>query len=773
MKRKVAFVGLIIIVFLTGVLFKNLSYASTKNLDLLKAQYPDYEVIEIKVKEDEEPDENTTSNEIGNETTNETENETSNETGNETTNETGNETSNETGNETTNETGNETSNETGNETTNETGNETTNETSNETSNETTNETTNTVVNPTTEEPEEIYYDITDKVRAACNGASSTHKILIHIPSGTYYINNLVINNSYLAIVAEDDTILISDTSVERMIRIADSSNIMIYGGTWNANYKAQNGIEITNVKNLSIEKVNIQNTNKHGVALYNQSNANIKNIKVKNVNEYGVYIQNSTSSIENSEILYSNSSGIGASNSKNLRIENVTIQNSAKYGMVFYSESNANIKNVKVNKNKDYGIYNQNSTLTIQNSEITYNNCSGIAGTGSKTKLYIKNNKINNNGQNPRKTAAGELGHGVAIQEGTYGEINNNIINNNRVCGISVTTGNAKAIISNNQIFKNGRHGIGARDLTNMTITGNNIYSNSYNGIMLTDRSVANLTKNYLRYNARFGMSIGLKSTVTSTENNISYNTDSNITVNDVSSVLNITNKNIISYSKNNNGINVTGSATLNITGKNNTICNNAHHGISIISKDGKVNLKGKDNTIKNNKGAGIYAEKSQNIKLTGATTICNNNTSGIIIYGAKVTAKNLILKKNAQFGIAVRSKGNLTISKCTVQNNKAYGIHVVDKGTKAKIESNTITGNKNAGINIDKKAKVSNISNNTLKKNGDKAIRVNSAEVTKIDKNKIKKHGKYGIYMKKSKVKTIKGNKFYDIKKKNQIYKA
>ena len=80
---------------------------------------------------------------------------------------------------------------------------------------------------------------------------------------------------------------------------------------------------------------------------------------------------------------------------------------------------------------------------------------------------------------------------------------------------------------------------------------------------------------------------------------------------------------------------------------------------------------------------------------------------------------------------------------------------------------------NKDAGINVDKKAKVSSIYKNTLKKNGDKAIRVNSAEVTKISKNKIKKHGKYGIYMKKSKVKTITGNKFYDIKKKNQIYKA
>ncbi len=37
MKRRVEVVVLIIIVFLTGVLFKNLSYASTKNLDLFKS----------------------------------------------------------------------------------------------------------------------------------------------------------------------------------------------------------------------------------------------------------------------------------------------------------------------------------------------------------------------------------------------------------------------------------------------------------------------------------------------------------------------------------------------------------------------------------------------------------------------------------------------------------------------------------------------------------------------------------------------------------------
>ena len=547
------------------------------------------------------------------------------------------------------------------------------------------------------------YDLADEIRKVSRGIDG--KLLIHIPSGTYTINNTAIFSN-TAIVAENDTIIKSTENAERIIRIADSENILIYGGIWNADFKSQNCIEFNNVKNL--------------------------------------------------------------------KIENVTVQNATKYGMVFYNGTNASINNVKVKNNKDYGVYSQNSIITVQNSEITYNDCSGIAATGATAKIYVRNNKVNNNEQNPRGTDEGQTRHGVAVQEGAYGEISNNTINNNKVCGISVSSGNATAVISNNQIYNNVRHGIGARIQTNMTVTDNNIYGNSYNGIMVADRSNATLKNNTIRENACFGLSVGKTTTANSEGNNISDNKDSNITVNSESSVLNITNNNTINNSKGNNGINVTGSATLNITGSNNVISGNSHHGISVTSKDVKVNLTGNGNTIKNNKGAGVYVEKSQNIKLSGKTTIKSNKTSGVIIYGAKVTAKNLTIKSNSQYGVAVRQKGNLTITKSTVKSNKDYGIHVVDKGTNAKIENNTISYNKNVGINVDKKAKVSSIYKNELKKNGDKAIRIcNSAEVKKIKKNNIKKHSKYGIYIKKAKAKTITGNKFSSIKKKYQIYKA
>ena len=263
-------------------------------------------------------------------------------------------------------------------------------------------------------------DITEEIRRISREAlNENKKVLIHIPSGTFVINNTAIFSN-IGIVAENDTVLVSNESAERMIRIADATNVMIYGGTWNANSKSQNGIETNNVKNL--------------------------------------------------------------------KIENVSVQNATKYGMVLYKGTTANIKNVKVKDNNNYGIYCQESIATIENSEITNNDCTGIACAKTNAKVYIKNNKVNNNGQNPRKTEEGYLGHGVGIQDGAYGEINNNIINNNKVCGISVSSSNecgtSKVNISNNKIYNNGRHGIGARKKTEMTVVGNEIYSNSYDGII-------------------------------------------------------------------------------------------------------------------------------------------------------------------------------------------------------------------------------------------------------------------------------------------------
>ena len=111
-------------------------------------------------------------------------------------------------------------------------------------------------------------DISDQIRRLSKNASSTNKVLIHIPSGEYTLNDVAIYSN-TAIVAEDGSIIKSTETKQRIIRIADSENVLIYGGTWNADSKSQNGIEINNVKNLKIENVTVQNATKYGMVFYN------------------------------------------------------------------------------------------------------------------------------------------------------------------------------------------------------------------------------------------------------------------------------------------------------------------------------------------------------------------------------------------------------------------------------------------------------------------------------------------------------------------------
>ena len=147
------------------------------------------------------------------------------------------------------------------------------------------------------------YDIADEIRKVSRSTLETGRLLIHIPSGTYTINNTAVFSNTV-IVAENDTIIKSTENAERIIRIADSENILIYGGTWNANSKSQNGIETNNVKNLNIENVTVQNATKYGMVFYNGTNASINNVRVKNNKDYGVYSQNSTITIQNRKQYY-------------------------------------------------------------------------------------------------------------------------------------------------------------------------------------------------------------------------------------------------------------------------------------------------------------------------------------------------------------------------------------------------------------------------------------------------------------------------------------
>lgn len=539
-------------------------------------------------------------------------------------------------------------------------------------------------------------------------------VMIYIPSGTYYLsddNNLVVHsNTYL--ISENDTNLIKEKNTKNsIIRTRESentANIYIYGGNWDSNNNGKNGIEILNSLNVKIQNLNVKNGAKNCINI----------------------------------------------NKSNVEIDNINILNSKESGILINKNSTVKIKNSSICKNKQYGICVVDSVLNANNNgnnNISQNDWSGISATGKNTEVYLHKNKILNNGINPKSTKDGQVGHGIGISEGAYANINNNIIKDNKECGISIFD-NSKTKINNNVISNNGRHGIGARKKVNLSqINNNNISYNNYNGILLSDSSKAVLTKNTINNNKNIGLSVVDKSNAKLNSNDISYNKNSNISVS--------------------NGDKKTAGAKITLN-SNNTINNSKKHGI-VLSGNNLVEILKDGNQINNNNKNGISISDKSKLVINKKTTLKNNKVNGIYIKNSEANIKNVTITKNGKYGVCIENGGYLKISKSKINNNKNYGINISGKGTTARISENEINNNKKIGIMINNKAKVKSIEKNSLNKNGEVAIMLKkSSKAEKIQNNKITNHTKYGIASYKSTIKNVKNNKFKNPKAKKSIYK-
>ena len=555
---------------------------------------------------------------------------------------------------------------------------------------------------------DITNELNDYTEYARKNASETNRIMIYIPSGTFKVGGMITVPNYTTIVAEDDTTVVKNSNAEySILNIWNSEKrIHIYGGKYDANYSGRYGIDIYNCGDTLIE---------------------------------------------NLEIINSSSLGLSISNSK-ATLNNVNSSYNGKHGIGIYDKSTVNIKNSKTLKNKSHGVNVENSILYANSTEndFSYNDLSGVSASNN-SKIYLKNNKIDNNGQKPAGTDDGKVGHGIGINTGSYAEIINNSINGNSQCGISIFNNSKKeVVVSNNKINNNGRHGIGARKNIYLKSVSNTVNGNNYNGILLSDNSYGVINDSKVSDNANLGVSVVDYSEATLENCEFYKNAQSNVSTSGKSSKITMYSNNYISSSKKSNGISVSGTSSLKIVGDN--------------------------NVSKYNSGSGIcVSDRGASVTITGKTYLESNSVSGLVVYGKSANIKNIYSANNGQFGVSIRNKGSLTLTNSTIKGNKIYGVHVVDSGTKAKIEKNNIYKNKSAGINVDKKATATSIYKNELNKNGNMAIRVcNSAKVSKIKNNTIKKHNKYGIYVaKKGKISKVTGNKFKSIKKKNQIYKT
>ena len=517
----------------------------------------------------------------------------------------------------------------------------------------------------------------------------------------------------------------------------ENSTVVISNSTLNNN--TDKGIRIITNSNATLNSVSASNNN-GGIRLIDSKLVADK-ITVLNNNDDGIYVKNSNFNISNSEIGKNKTNGINI-NDATAEVKNIKSYENGAAGVRVYN-STTKINDSSLYNNKEHGVSVSNgANLTIRNSKIYNNNWCGISSNGTNTKSYIYYNEIYGNGVNAKATDEGELGHGVGVFEGAYSDIQNNNINNNKVCGVS-GFGNIKIDVLSNKINNNGRHGIGLRkDVTINAIRNNEISSNGYNGILASDNTKGSIESNTITKSGQYGVS-SVSSVISLTKNRITYNKKTNLGVADKSTVT-LGNENYIENSSKEHGITVTEKSTLNVNGTNNKIQYNKKNGISLTG-DSTLNM-----LVKN--------------------TVYKNGQNGISVVDSTANIKSVKIRANSKNGVYVsksKSKSKLTISKSTVSENTKDGIYVYGKSNTASITSNTVENNKGCGIVITNKASASDISSNKVNKNKSKGIMVReSSTVNKINKNNINSNKDYSIAIYNSKVSkeifknTIKSNK-------------
>ncbi|MFA9376828.1 MAG: right-handed parallel beta-helix repeat-containing protein [Lachnotalea sp.] len=362
-------------------------------------------------------------------------------------------------------------------------------------------------------------------------------IVIYMPSGKYKLTSpiklsstrsLSYNNIHL--IAEKDTVVSAGKKMRSLVEIQKNSNVSLLGGKWDGCNKTTYNIKI-----------------------YNATDITVSECSITRAREKGIHISGSTANVDK-----------------------IKAYKNGVYGVSLGSNANVTMKNSKVYSNGKYGVVVGSSILHMENgnNKIYKNKSTGVSVSNSSAELYASGNSFTKNGSKGN-------GHGIGIAAGAYGEITNNVIENNNQCGISVFS-KAKAVVTNNSIKNNGRHGIGAAEGITLTAENNTITGNKWHGIMVRDKGTGTITNNVLSKNSVAGLCVEKSS------------------------------------------------ATVD----GNTMYKNKSNGIYAVAA--KISMS--NNKITKNKAFGIYTSDRSKVKVVSGNVIKSNSKGDIDGSGSKVT---------------------------------------------------------------------------------------------------------------------------------------
>jgi len=215
----------------------------------------------------------------------------------------------------------------------------------------------------------------------------------------------------------------------------------------------------------------------NGIRLQGPFYAGVKNVLVRNTASNGIIVRAGDIAIENSTVEYAGGSGLVLGRAASARIfNNSHFRNSHFAGIYAQNNSTFTVNGGTVSDNEGHGItVDYGSDGTINNVEI-FNNVTGILVSTSHASVG-GGNFIHDNRE-----------HGVLAQAGAVLGVNGTRVKHNGQIGVFGYLG-ATVVMGGNEITDNGESGVFCLNDCTLQISGDRINGNAHHGVGVQRRS--------------------------------------------------------------------------------------------------------------------------------------------------------------------------------------------------------------------------------------------------------------------------------------------
>lgn len=549
------------------------------------------------------------------------------------------------------------------------------------------------------EPQNVYYgstgsnkngvDATDikndkfDIQCALDMASADHKLVVHFPTGNYYLSNSLYIHSNTTLQFDNNAVLVRNSN----------SDVGVASGTTDRLGVNHNILKIAPYNSTTTDSVG--------------GYTNGENIRIEGGTFDGGFVSAATQA--------SNLLNLG--HARNLLIKNCTFKNC--YGNHLIEL--CGIDTAEITNCTFTGFRHVTSEIKDEDGETeAYNDPNGDLAEAIQIDVAHKDSKSKwTSAYKTDDTAC----NNITIHDNTFtdypvaignhhaldGHHHTNIkIINNKIIGNATQNSGIKlfgcdnSVISSNTIT-NYSTGIKSSESKAFSVEYNNISSATY-GVISTDASSGQIVSNTIDKLNNQGIILygsGTTATVISL-NTISNSKKSGILVHSTASCETVSSNNINTCTE--SAIKVYSSGSVNSL-KTNVINNCQSSGIEICSSANVPSVA--ENTISNVNGCGINVYGSANVPSITKNKITQAGASGIEINSNAVATniKNNTIDKCSQYGIFVTGKASVkTLSSNTIKNIAKNGIYVKNDKIKLTFKSNKLTRVGKTAIKIDSK---------------------------------------------------------------------